>query len=170
MMRSYNLARMSGMLDLSKDEKAKAGWLRPRRRAVDRAAVRSYGNHFGQLALRRKVAGDVRVVGCCPFKMLGDCYVGIEHKHRFPKLMAKGVNGSRLIGISCYQNKAVSIRAHCIDKGCDRKVYVRPFFFKFHDMRHACMGFFAGLAFPVDVRKPYLLLAVEPFDDFHSAK
>ncbi|MBO6027719.1 MAG: hypothetical protein J6P75_00775, partial [Bacteroidales bacterium] len=40
----------------------------------------------------------------------------------------------------------------------------------FHDMRHACMGFFAGLAFPVDVRKPYLLLTVEPFDDFHSAK
>ena len=35
----YSLARMSGMLDLSKDEKAKAGWLRPRRRAVDRAAV-----------------------------------------------------------------------------------------------------------------------------------
>ena len=35
----YNLARMSGMLDLSSDEKAKAGWLRPRRRAVNRAAV-----------------------------------------------------------------------------------------------------------------------------------
>ena len=38
----YNLARMSGMLDLSKDEKAKAGWLRPRRRAVDRAAARPF--------------------------------------------------------------------------------------------------------------------------------
>ena len=30
------------MLDLSKDEKAKAGWLRPRCRAVDRAAVRPF--------------------------------------------------------------------------------------------------------------------------------
>ena len=38
----YSLARMSGMLDLSKDEKAKAGWLRPRRRAVDRAAARPF--------------------------------------------------------------------------------------------------------------------------------
>ena len=35
----YSLARMSGMLDLSKDENAKAGWLRPCRRAVNRAAV-----------------------------------------------------------------------------------------------------------------------------------
>ena len=34
-------------------------WRRPCRRAVDRAAMRSYGNHFGQLALRRKVARDV---------------------------------------------------------------------------------------------------------------
>ena len=115
-------------------------WRSPCRRAVDRAPVRADGDYVGQLALRRKVSGGVLVIGCRPFKMFGDSHVGIEHKHRFSKLVAKGINGSRLIGISCYQNKAVSIRAHCIDKGCDRKVYVRPFFFKFHDMRHACMA------------------------------
>ena len=37
--------------------------LRPRRRAMDRAAMRSDGNNFRQLALRRKVAGDVGIVG-----------------------------------------------------------------------------------------------------------
>ena len=142
----------------------------PCRRSVYRSTVRTDGDDVGQLALRRKVAGNVRIVCCRPFKMFGDSHVGIEHKHRFPKLMAKCVNSSCLIGIACYQNKAVGIRAHCIDKGCDRKVYVRSFFFEFHDMRHACMGFFASLAFPVDVRKPYLLFAVEPFNDFHSAK
>ena len=37
--------------------------LRPRRRAVDCAAMRSDGNNFRQLALRRKVAGDIGIVG-----------------------------------------------------------------------------------------------------------
>ena len=102
-------------------------WRGPCRRAVDCAPVRPDGDDVGQLALRRKVAGNVRIVCCRPFKMFGDSHVGIEHKHRFPKLMAKCVNSSCLIGIACYQNKAVGIRAHCIDKGCDRKVYVRFF-------------------------------------------
>ena len=47
----------------------------PRRRAVDRAAMRSDGNHFRQLALRRKVAWDVRIVGSCSLKMVGPIYV-----------------------------------------------------------------------------------------------
>ncbi len=58
----YNLARMSGMLDLSRDEKARVGRLRPRRRAVNRAAVRPDGYHVGKLAFRRKVAGNVLVI------------------------------------------------------------------------------------------------------------
>ena len=36
--------------------------LRPCRRAVNRAAMRANGNCVWQLALRRKVAGDVRIV------------------------------------------------------------------------------------------------------------
>ena len=82
-------------------------WRSPCRWAVDRTAVRSDGDYVGQLAFFRKVAGNVLVVSCSPFKMFGDSHMGIEHEHRFPKLMAKGVNGPRLIGISCYQNKAV---------------------------------------------------------------
>jgi len=82
----------------------------------------------------------VRVVGRCSFKMFGDGHVWIEYKHRFPELMAEGVNSSRLIGISCYQNKAVGIRAHGIYEGCDRKVNVRSLLFEFHYMRHSSMG------------------------------
>ena len=58
----YSFASMSGMLDLSRDEKARVGRLRPRRRAVNRAAVRPDGYHVGKLAFRRKVAGNVRIV------------------------------------------------------------------------------------------------------------
>ena len=52
--------------------------LRPRRRAVDRAAMRSYGNHFRQLALRRKVAGDIGIVGLwkCGIMRLWDYGIG----------------------------------------------------------------------------------------------
>ena len=39
--------------------RSRGGRLLPRLRAVDRATVRPDGNHFGQLALRRKVAGNV---------------------------------------------------------------------------------------------------------------
>ena len=96
--------------------------------------------------------------------------MGIEYKHLLPKLMAKGVNRPRLIGIACYQNKAVGIRAHGIDECCDSKVYVRTLLFKLHDMRHSRVGFFADLAFLADMGKPCLLFAVKSLDDFHSAK
>ena len=201
-------ASMSGMLDLSRDEKAKhflprwlrdvqyqcraemivtmstscqsrrcairgsgmGAMLRPRRRAVDRAAMRPDGYHVGELAFRRKVAWDVRVVCRRPLKMVGDGFAWIEYKHGFLELAAESVNRSRLIGIACYQSKAVSVRPHGIDKGGYRKVYVGAFLFKFHDVCHPGKGFFASLAFPVDMGKPCFLLAVEPFDDFHPTK
>jgi len=43
--------------------RSRGGRLLPRLRAVDRATVRPDGNHFGQLALRRKVAGNIGIVG-----------------------------------------------------------------------------------------------------------
>ena len=144
--------------------------LRPRRRAMDRAAMRSNRNHFRQLALRRKVAGDVRVVGSRSLKMVGHGFAWIEYKHRFPKFAAERLNCPCLIGIACYQNKAVGIRAHGIDECCDSKVYVRTLLFKLYNMRHSRVGFFADLAFLADMGKPRLLFAVKSFDDFYSAK
>ena len=52
--------------------------LRPCRRAVDCAAMRSDWNHFRQLAPRRKVAGDIGIVGLwkCGIMRLWDYGIG----------------------------------------------------------------------------------------------
>ena len=142
----------------------------PRRRAVDRAAMRTNGNCVGKLALCRKVAGDVCIVCRRPLKMFGDSFSWVEYKHGFPKFAAECENSSCLIGVSGYQREAVSVGMHGVDKGCDRKIYVGSFFFKFHDTSHTGMGFFTNFAFPIDMGKPCLLLAVKPFDDLHPAK
>ena len=142
----------------------------PRRRAVDRAAVRPDWDYVGKLALRRKIAGDVCVVCRHSLKMFGDGFSWVEYKHGFPKFAAECENRSCLIGVSGYQRKAVGVGVHGVDKGCDCKIYVGSFFFKFHDMSHPGMGFFTNFAFPIDMGKPGLLLAVKPFDDLHPAK
>ena len=150
--------------------RSRGGRLFPRRRAVDRAAMRSDGNNFRQLALRREIAWNVRVVGSRSLKMVGHGFAWIEYKHRFPKFAAERLNRPSLIGIAGYQNKAFGIGAHGIDKGGNSKVYVRTFLLKLNDMRHSGNGFFASFALFVDMGKPCLFLAVKSFDDFHSAK
>ena len=144
--------------------------LRPRRRAVDRAAMRSNRYDVGKLALCREIAWNVRVVGSRSLKMVGHGFAWIEYKHRFPKFAAERLNRPSLIGIAGYQNKAFGIGAHGIDKGGNSKVYVRTFLLKLNDMRHSGNGFFASFALFVDMGKPCLFLAVKSFDDFHSAK
>ena len=57
--------------------------LRPRRRAVDRAAMRPDGYHVGELAFRRKVARDVLVVGGHSAKFLAGSFVWIEYDNGF---------------------------------------------------------------------------------------
>ena len=116
--------------------------LRPRRRAVDRAAVRPDWDYVGKLALRRKVAGDVCVVCRHSLKMFGDGFSWVEYKHGFPKFAAECENRSCLIGVSGYQRKAVGVGVHGVDKGCDCKIYVRTLLFKLYDMSHPGMGFF----------------------------
>ena len=116
--------------------------LRPRRRAVDRAAMRPYWDYVGKLALRRKVAGDVCVVCRHSLKMFGDGFSWVEYKHGFPKFAAECENRSCLIGVSGYQRKAVGVGVHGVDKGCDCKIYVRTLLFKLYDMSHPGMGFF----------------------------
>ena len=82
----------------------------PRRRAVEGATVRAYGNDVGKLALRRKVAGDVRVVGSRSLKMVGYGFAWIKYKHGFAKFAAERLNRPGLIGISGYQNKAFNMQ------------------------------------------------------------
>ena len=76
------------MLDLSKDEKAKAGWLRPRRRAVDRAAVRPFSANGSDAVLREfAVARHDRI-----HKGVSPCgaanFVGTHHACRLPMVCA----------------------------------------------------------------------------------
>ena len=54
--------------------------LRPRRRAVDCAAMRSDGNNFRQLALRREIAWDIGIVGLwkCGIMRLWDYGIGLR--------------------------------------------------------------------------------------------
>ena len=127
-------------------------------------------DYVGKLALRRKVARDVRIVCSRSLKMFGDGFSWVEYKYGFPEFAAERENRSCLIGVSGYQHEAFSVRMHGVDKGCDRKIYVGSFFFKFHDMSHPGMGFFTNFAFPIDMWKPCLLLAVKPFDNLHPAK
>ena len=55
------------------------GRLFPRRRAVDRAAMRPDGDYLWKLALRRKVAGNVLVVCGHGTKLFAGAFMGIEN-------------------------------------------------------------------------------------------
>ena len=58
--------------------RSRGGRLFPRRRAVDRAAMRSDWNHFRQLALRREIAWNIGIVGLwkCGIMRLWDYGIG----------------------------------------------------------------------------------------------
>jgi len=80
--------------------------------------MRSDWNHFRQLALRRKVAGYVRIECCRSLKMFGDGHMGIEYKHLLPKLMAKGEEkGSDKIATVNYHRYAKQSSAELIAEG-----------------------------------------------------
>ena len=68
--------------------------LRPRRRAVDRAAMRTNGNCVGKLALCRKVAGDVLVVGGHGAEFFAGAFMRIEHDYGFPRALQAAAGGS----------------------------------------------------------------------------
>ena len=131
----YNLARMSGMLDLSKDEKAKAGWLRPRRRAVDRAVVRSYGNHFGQLALRRKVARDVLVISGYGTEFFAGAFVWIEYDNGFSCALLEIVKRRDEVCIARDENDTVEVGLDMVDEHLGGNVHVGALLFGFP---HGC--------------------------------
>ena len=131
----YSLARMSGMLDLSKDENAKAGWLRPCRRAVNRAAMRPDGYHVGELAFRRKVAGDVLVVGGHSAKFLAGSFVGIENDDGFPRTLLEVVEWRDEVCIARDENDTVEVGLDMVDEHLGGNVHVGALLFGFP---HGC--------------------------------
>ena len=69
------------MLDLSKDEKAKAGWLRPRCRAVDRAAARPFSANGSDAVLMEFAVArhDRKIIGkrSCDDDSVGRVFVEV---------------------------------------------------------------------------------------------
>ena len=111
----------------------------PRRRAVDRAAMRSYGNHFRQLALRWKVARNVRVIGSM-IAYVRKSFVGIEHEYLLAKLLSNQVKWRYEVRIPADEGNGINVvREHIVEHvGCD--IDVRPFLLQLDDMHSNLRG------------------------------
>jgi len=142
--------------------------LRPRRRAVDRAAMRSHGNHFRQLALRRKVAGDVRVVGSM-IAYVGKSFMRIEHEYLLAKLLSDQVERRNEVRIPADEGNGINVaREHIVEHvGCD--IDVRPFLLQLDDMHSAVGRLFAIPALAVDCWHPDLVPVVIPLYYFQPS-
>ena len=152
---------------MSKDEKAKTGWLRPRRRAVDRAAVRSYGNHFGQLALRRKVARDVPAL-CGVEAEVCRSLARIENNCPSLEFVAHEVERRNEIRIAGDYDKSISGICVGVAEKRGGEIYVRPLLLHLYHMYKAVCGCGTMLAPGIHGWYPCLVLVVVAFDDLHA--
>jgi len=145
----------------------RSGELRPRRRAVDRAPMRSDWNHFRQLALRWKVAGNVRVIGSV-IADVGKTFVRIEHEYLLAKLFSNQVKWRYEVRVPADECNGINvIREHVVEHvGCD--VDIRPFLFQLDDMHSAVGGLLAIPAFAVYRWHPDFVPVVVSFDYFQT--
>ena len=118
--------------------------LRPRRRAVDRAAMRPDGYHVGELAFRRKGAGDVLVVGGHSAKFLAGSFVGIENDDGFPRTLLEVVEWRDEVCIARDENDTVEVGLDMVDEHLGGNVHVGALLFGFPHCRDG--NLLAGLA------------------------
>ena len=119
-------------------------WRSPCRRAVDRAPMRADGDYLRKLALCRKVAGNVLVVGGYGTEFFAGAFVRIEYDNGFSCAFLEIVKRRNEIGVAGDEYDAVKILFHVVDEHLGSDVYVRAFFFGFP---HCCDGNLpAGLA------------------------
>ena len=106
--------------------------LRPRRRAVDRAAMRTNGNCVGKLALCRKVAGDVLVVGGHGAEFFAGAFMRIEHDDGLPRSLLEIVKRGNEVGVSRDKYDTVKVIFHVVDEhlGCDVNIRAHGSFAK----------------------------------------
>ena len=117
-----------GMADGCRERRLRCGGrLCPRRRAVDRAAMRTNGNCVGKLALCRKVAGDVLVVGGYGTEFFAGAFVRIEYDNGFSCAFLEIVKRRNEIGVAGDKYDAVEILFHVVDEHLGSDVYVRAF-------------------------------------------
>ena len=142
--------------------------LRPRRRAVDRAAMRSNRNHFGQLALRRKVAGNVPAM-CGMEAEVCRALARIEHDCASLEFVAHEVERRNEIRIAGDYDKSIGGVCVGIAEKRGREIYVRPLLFNLYHMDKAVCGCGTSLASGINGWNPRLVLVVVALDDIHAA-
>ena len=138
--------------------------LRPRGRAVERAAV-GKRHHVRQLAPRRQVARDVRVVGGVVHEVRWPVASWIVHKNWLFQLKADNVNWGYVVGVAGDEYIAIRIIPECVGKKGGGQIDIRPLFLEFHHVSHTVSRFPARLAFLRNVWKPYLVSIVVAFHD-----
>ena len=126
----------------------------PCRRAVDRASVASDWNHVGQLALRRKVAGDVLVVGGYGTEFFTGAFVRIEYDNGFSCALFEIVKRCNEVGVAGDEYDAVKILFHVVYEQSGKR----------------CLRQSASLRFSILLRrKPFRNISERQGPDFRPA-
>ena len=142
--------------------------LRPRRRAVDRAAMRSDGNNFRQLALRRKVAGDVPAICSVKAKI---CWTlaRIEYYCAPLEFVANKVKRGNEICVARYDDKCVGCICVGIAKKRGGEIDICSFFLNLYHMDKTVRGCWAFLTPKINRWNPCLVFIVVAFYDISTA-
>ena len=120
--------------------------LRPRRRAVDRAAMRSNRYDVGKLALCREIAGNVLVVSGHCTKFFAGSFVGIEHYDGLARAFLEIVERRNEVGVARYEHDAVEVLFHVVYEHLRCDVHIRTFLFGLpHGRSRNLFAGFAGL-------------------------
>ena len=134
--------------------------------AVYRTVV---GQHHDirQLALRRKIARNLRVVGSVILQIRWSINSRIEYENRFLQFEPHDINWSNVIGISRHKYKTISRVAKSICQKRRSEIDIRTLLFELHDTGKAITGIWTCYTFLGKMRKPYLVAVVVAFHHGH---
>ena len=141
---------------------------RPRRRAVNRAAMSADGDCFRQLAFRWKIAGNVPAIRGMKAKV-GRTLARIEHDDLFPEFPTDKIKWSDEIRIAGYDDKCFGGVGVGIAEDRSGKVYISPLLFDLYHMDKAVCGGVASLATQIHRRNPRFVFVVIAFNDINTA-
>ena len=116
---------------------SRRGRLRPRRRAVDRAAIRQ-SDFIWQLATAWHVLRYVLVQGRKPLQLIASPAMRVVNGHRLLQFVADRRNRPSEIGVATHKGKGINIVVkHCIKEHFGGYVDIGSLLFKFDDGSHA---------------------------------
>ena len=141
---------------------------RPRRRAVDRAAMRPDRDYVWQLALRRKVAGDVPAI-CGVEPEVCRTLARIEHDGLPLEFVPYKVERRNKVGISGDDDKRIGYVCVGVAEKRGREIDIRSLFFNLYHVNKSIWGCRAFLASGIYGRNPCFVLVVVAFNNIYSA-